>query len=240
MKPLRLLAVFAHPDDESFAAGGTLAKYAATGIEVVLVSATRGEAGIGGVVADQAGALREAELCRAAAELGASQVHFLGYRDGSLPDVDPQDAVDRLIALLNRVRPKVLITFGPDGISGHPDHVAVSRWVTAAFDALHGPDAPRKLYHVAPSLATEQACGVAGAPPLPAGAVGVDVEAHRVAKVRAMQAHASQVPPYPGDPIREAQRLECHEWFVLARSRLPAGNGRGGDLFAGLKRNEAL
>lgn len=130
----------------------------------------------------------------------------------------------------------MLITFGPDGISGHPDHVAVSRWVTAAFDALHGPDAPRKLYYVAPSLATEQACQVADAPPLPAG---VDVEAHRVAKVRAMQAHASHDPPYRGDPNQEAQRLECHEWFVLARSRLPARNSRGGDLFAGLKRNEA-
>jgi N-acetylglucosamine malate deacetylase 2 len=237
MNPLKLLAVFAHPDDESFAAGGTLARYAAAGIEVVIVSATRGEAGVRGVEAEQAGALREAELRRAAVELGASQVHFLGYLDGSLPDLDPNDAVDRLIALLNQVRPQVLITFGPDGISGHPDHVAVSRWVTAAFEAMNGPDAPRKLYYVAPSLATEQACGATDAPPLPARAVGVDVEMHRVAKVRAMQAHVSQRPPYPGDPIQEAQRLECHEWFVLARSRLPAGNGHAGDLFAGLGRN---
>lgn len=239
MKPLSLLAVFAHPDDESFTAGGTLAKYAAAGVEVVIVSATRGEAGIRGVSADQAGILREAELRRAAAELGASQVHFLGYPDGGLPDVNPDDAMGRLVALLSRIRPQVLITFGPDGISGHPDHVAVSRWVTAAFDAMRGPDAPQKLYYVAPSLATEQACGATGAPSLPAGAVGVDVEAQRVTKVRAMQAHASQSPPYGGDAIREAQRLECHEWFVLGRSHLPAGKGRGSDLFAGLRRKGA-
>ena len=217
----RLLAVFAHPDDESFAVGGTLAKYAAEGIEVVVVSATRGEAGLPDADVARAGAIRESELRRAAAELGVSRVHLLDYRDGTLPDVDSHEAVSRLVALLHELRPQVVITFGPDGISGHPDHVTVSRWVTAAFDVLDGPDAPQKLYYIAPSLATQQGCGVADPPPLPPDAIGVDVEPYLEAKVRAMQAHASQDPPYPGDPAQEAEKMACHEWFVLARPRRP-------------------
>jgi LmbE family N-acetylglucosaminyl deacetylase len=216
-----LLAVFAHPDDESFAVGGTLAKYAAEGVEVVIVSATRGETGIRGVDASEAAALREAELRRAAAELGVSRVVFLGYPDGGLADVDPDGVVSRLMALLRELRPQVVITFGPDGISGHPDHVTVSRWVTAAFDALDGPEAPQRLTYVAPSLTTQQGCGVADPPPLPPDAIGVDVEPYLEAKVRAMQAHASQDPPYPGDPAKEAEQMACHEWFVLARPCLP-------------------
>lgn len=232
--PLTLLAVFAHPDDESFAVGGTLAKYAAEGIRVAIVSATRGEAGIHDMDAPEAAALREAELRQAAAELGVSRVRFLGYRDGGLADVDPEEAVSRITALLRELRPQVVITFGPDGISGHPDHVTVSRWVTAAFDALDGPDAPQKLYYIAPSMATQQGCGVADPPPLPAEAIGIDVGDYLEIKVRAMRAHISQKPPYPGSPAREAQKLTCHEWFVLARSRLPPGSNQP-DLFGGMR-----
>ena len=235
MRPLMLLAVFAHPDDESFAVGGTLAKYAAEGVEIVIVSATRGGIGIPGVDAIKAATIRESELRKAAAELGASEVRFLGYLDGTLPDVELDAAVARLVALLRELRPQVLVTFGPDGISGHPDHVTVSQWVTVAFDTLDGPDAPWKLYYVVPSLATQQSCQVTDPPPLPTDAVGVDVETYLETKVRAMQAHASQKPPYPGDPAQEARKLVYHEWFVLARSRLPPGSDLETDLFAGLK-----
>jgi len=238
MGRLKLMAVFAHPDDESFGIGGTLARYAAEGTEVVVASATRGEAGIEGKQAAEAGRIREAELRAAAGLLGASEVHFLDYVDGTLPDVDPGEAKAKLVALLKRLRPQVLITFGPDGITGHPDHVVVSRWVTAAFDALTAPDGPWKLYYVAPSLATQQACGGCGgpdAPTLPVDAVGIDVGEHLVTKVRAMQAHASQEPPYPGNPVEEAERLDCHEWFVLAHSRLPPASSQNGDLFDGLR-----
>lgn len=234
-KSRKLLAVFAHPDDESFPVGGTLAKYAAEGVEVIIVSATRGEAGIPGLSAAGAARLREAELRTAAAELGVREVRFLGYLDGTLARVEPSQAVARLMALLRELRPQVLVTFGPDGISGHPDHVTVSRWVTTAFEMMDGADAPRKLYYVVPSLATQQGCGVATSSPLPQGAVGIDVSAHLEAKVRAMQAHASQSPPYSGDPTQAARQLACHEWFVLARSRQPAENGQDADLFSGVR-----
>jgi LmbE family N-acetylglucosaminyl deacetylase len=231
---MKLLAVFAHPDDESFAVGGTLAKYASQGVEVVIVSATRGEAGIEGLEAPEAAAIRERELRSAGTALGARKVRCLGYRDGALPEVDPHKAVARLVTMMQEEHPQVVVTFGPDGISGHPDHITVSQWVTATFDALHGPDAPWKLYYIVPSLATEQCCQAGDAPPLPADAVGVDVEADLVTKVRAMQAHASQEPPYPDDPAREARKLASHEWFVLARSRLPPGIDQATDLFAGV------
>lgn len=81
MTPLKLLAVFAHPDDESFPVGGTLAKYAAEGVEVMIVSATKGEAGIKGLGVAETAAIHESELRRAAAELGAREVRFLGYLD---------------------------------------------------------------------------------------------------------------------------------------------------------------
>lgn len=234
-KSRKLLAVFAHPDDESFTVGGTLAKYTAEGAEVILVSATKGEAGIPGLNAAEAARIREAELRAAAAELGVREVRFLGYPDGALASIDPNRAVARLMELLRELRPQVIITFGPDGISGHPDHVTVSRWVTTAFEMMDGADAPRKLYYIAPSLATQQGCGVAASSPLPEGAVGIDVSAYLEAKVRAMQAHASQSPPYSGDPAEEARRLACHEWFVLARSRLPSEKGQDADLFTALE-----
>lgn len=232
---LTLVAVFAHPDDESFAVGGTLAKYAAEGVEVVVVSATRGEAGVHDGGPSEAAALREAELGRAADALGVRRVRLLGYPDGALPEVDADEAVSRIVSLLRELRPDVVVTFGPDGISGHRDHVTVSEWVTAAFDALDRTDSSRRLYYIAPSLATRQGCGVPDAPPLPEDAVGIDVEAHLETKVRAMQAHASQDPPYSGDPVREAERMACHEWFVLARPRPATVSGWRDDLFSGMR-----
>lgn len=238
VRPWKLLAVFAHPDDESFTVGGTLAKYAAEGVEVIIVSATKGEAGISGLSAAEAARIREAELRTAAAELGVQEVRFLGYLDGTLADIDPDEAVAQLVEMLRELRPQVIVTFGPDGISGHSDHVAVSRWVTAAFEAVDGPEAPCRLYYIAPSLATQQGCGVAHTPPLPADAIGIDVGAYLETKVRAMLAHASQSPPYSGDPAEEARQLACHEWFVLARSRSPSEKGRNADLFAGMVRDQ--
>jgi N-acetylglucosamine malate deacetylase 2 len=226
MKGFSLLAIFAHPDDESNAAGGTLARYAREGADVTLVSATRGEMGIAGLAPEAAGAVRERELRAAAAALGAHEVRLLGYRDGELANANEQEAVARIIALLRELKPQVVLTFGPDGISGHPDHVAVSRWVTAAFDASA---AAQKLYYVAPSSATQQACGVPPARAAMGGPVAaIDVGQDLQAKSQAMRCHVSQSPPEV-----DAQNLECHEYFRLARSRggeMPDET----DLFAGV------
>lgn len=218
-----LLVVLAHPDDESFPMGGTLAKYAASGARVILVCATQGEAGIPGLTPTETAWVRTRELRAAAAALGLADVRFLGYRDGELAAADPIAVMAQLVAILRTERPQVVITFGPDGISGHPDHVSIHRFTTTAFDQA---GLPARLYYLAPSEATQQGCGVVPAPEAAGGPVAaIDVADYLVAKVRAMQCHASQKPPYPGSPEVEARRLVCHEYFTRARPATGEGSG---------------
>ena len=154
-QPRSLLALFAHPDDEAFATGGTLARYAAEGAGVTLVCATRGEVG---EIADPAlatpetlGDVREAELRCAAAALGLGEVLFLDYRDsgmaGTAENEDPrafanapaEEVVARLVGIIRRLRPQLLVTFDPSGGYGHPDHVAIHRHTVAAFHGAGDP-----------------------------------------------------------------------------------------------------
>jgi LmbE family N-acetylglucosaminyl deacetylase len=163
----RLLCVLAHPDDESLGTGGILAKYAAAGVLTSLLVATRGERGWPGTPADYPGpdalgCLREAELRAAAAALNVRDLAFLGYLDGDLDQADPAEAIGRIVAHLRRVRPQVVVTFSPDGGTGHPDHIAISQFTTAAIvaaaDASYCPGtlAPHrvaKLYYMVESHA---------------------------------------------------------------------------------------
>src|SRR6516225_9727065 len=135
-KKLRLLAVLAHPDAESLGFGGTLARYAHEGIETYLVTATRGEAGRFGSLGKagdpvEVGRVREAEL-RAAAVLGIREVSILGYPDGAVDQVSSDIAIGAIASHIRRIRPHVIVTFGPDGGYGHPDHIAISQFTTAA------------------------------------------------------------------------------------------------------------
>ncbi len=125
-----LLVILAHPDDESFPMGGTLARYAADGVPVTLLCATRGEAGIPGLPPEMAGQVRQRELLAAAGTLGITEVRFLGYRDGQLAQADQESVVARLAAVMREIRPTAVITFGPDGITGHPDHIAIHQMTT--------------------------------------------------------------------------------------------------------------
>jgi len=133
----RLLAILAHPDDESLGFGGTLAKYAAEGIETYLVTATRGESGRFGPQGErgdpaEVGRVREAELRAAAAVLGIREVSVLGYPDGAVDKVQAGVAIQAIVSHIRRIRPHVIVTFGPDGGYGHPDHIAISQFTTAA------------------------------------------------------------------------------------------------------------
>jgi len=167
----RLLAVLAHPDDESFGPGGTLALYAYRGVEVHLACATRGEVG---TVSEELlhgyadiGTLREHELRCAAGHLRLTGVHFLGYRDSGMPgSPDNQhpralaatpldDVAAQVTQLIRRLRPQVVITFDPIGGYRHPDHIAIQRGTQAAFEASGDasrcpgdlpPYRPQKLY----------------------------------------------------------------------------------------------
>ncbi|MBK9713829.1 MAG: PIG-L family deacetylase [Kouleothrix sp.] len=139
----RILGVFAHPDDETFCAGGALAKYVAAGWEAMVVSATRGQAGQirDARVATRRtlGQVRERELHEACRRLGVQRAEVLDYMDGTLKDVDQRELTGAVVGIVRAFQPDVVITFGADGAYGHPDHVAIS-------------------------LATSAACGLAGSP----------------------------------------------------------------------------
>ncbi|MGH2532445.1 MAG: PIG-L deacetylase family protein [Thermomicrobiales bacterium] len=148
-QPLRLMCVLAHPDDESMGTGGILAKYAAEGVETSLICATRGERGWFGAPdeypgMDELGRIREKELRAAAEVLGIGRVDLLDYVDGDLDQADHDEAVGRIVRLLREVRPQVVVTFAPDGGYGHPDHIAISQFATAATvvaaDPCYRPD----------------------------------------------------------------------------------------------------
>lgn len=152
----RLLAVFAHPDDESFGPGGTLAYYAAQGVDVQLICATRGEAGDipDSMATDETSVatLREKELRCAAKQLGLSAIHLLDYRDsgmnGSPDNLHPnalaaapiEEVSQKVAALMEKIRPQVVITFDPMGGYRHPDHIAIHRATLAAFNQLNKRD----------------------------------------------------------------------------------------------------
>jgi LmbE family N-acetylglucosaminyl deacetylase len=134
----RVLGVFAHPDDETFCAGGLFARCAERGAEIMVVSATRGEVG---QIRDATvgsrrtiAAVREAELRRACARLGVGSVRCLDYVDGTLADADFDGLVADVVKVVREFRPDVVITFGPDGGYGHPDHIAISAATTAACE----------------------------------------------------------------------------------------------------------
>ena len=162
--PQRLLGVFAHPDDESFCAGGTFARYAAHGAEVMVVSATRGEAGqirsAGTATRRTLARVREQELLVACQRLGIQHARCLDYADGTLKGVDQEVLIKDIVELLRSFRPDVVITFGSDGGYGHPDHIAISAATTAAclrsgdshqfpeqVAAGLAPHHPEQLYH---------------------------------------------------------------------------------------------
>jgi len=151
---LKLMAVLAHPDDESLGLGGALAKYAAEGVETYVVCATRGERGRFGdaqvrPAPEEVGRVRESELRAAARELGVKEVHFLDYIDKDLDQADPEEAIGRIVAHLRRVKPQVVLTFGPEGAYGHPDHIAVSQFAMAAAVAASDDEyRTSKLYYM--------------------------------------------------------------------------------------------
>jgi LmbE family N-acetylglucosaminyl deacetylase len=133
-----VLAVFAHPDDESLLAGGVLAGCAAAGLRVTIVSMTRGERGpaVGPESGDRPALaeVREAELLAAADALGASSAECLDYPDGELASADQDQVVRELTGLVARERPEAVIGFSGEGFYWHPDHVALAGYLSAALD----------------------------------------------------------------------------------------------------------
>ncbi len=265
---LRLMCVLAHPDDESLGNGGTLAKYAAEGIETYLVTATRGERGWQGDARDYPGpaalgATREAELHAATRVLGIRHVEFMDYIDGDLDQADPAEAIGKIVAQLRRVRPHVVITFGPEGGYGHPDHIAISQFTTAAIVAAADPHysnvedlSPHrvaKLYYMTVSRALADAyLAVFGNLIMPVDGVErhpiinedwaistwLDTSDHQDTVWQAVFCHTSQLPAYSRlDQIPEQYQkvIWRQPTYYRVFSMVNGGRGVERDLFAGLR-----
>jgi LmbE family N-acetylglucosaminyl deacetylase len=263
-QPLKLMAVLAHPDDESLGIGGTLAKYAGEGVETYLVTATRGERGRFGESGekpppDVVGRVREAELREAAMILGVREVNFLDYYDGDLDQANVTEAVARIADHLRRVKPHVVITFGPEGAYGHPDHIAISQLATAAVvTAAEGngsgpPHSVSKLYYIEWSRQKWEAYQNAlrdliskvdgierKSSPWPDWALTTFIDTSQFSPTvwKAISCHKTQMSIYKN---LEHQSAENHKaiWgtqeFYRAFSLVNGGRGRESDLFEGLR-----
>lgn len=135
-----VMAVWAHPDDESFCGAGLMMAAAAAGRRVVNVTATLGELGTDDPTRwtpERLGRRRRGELAQALDHLGGADIELLGIRDGACEELDERIGARRVATAMERYRPELVLTFGPDGVTGHPDHQAISRWTelaAAAYD----------------------------------------------------------------------------------------------------------
>lgn len=252
MKP-RLMAILAHPDDE-LAVAGTLAACAAEGVEVLLVCATSGDLGS---IADPSlatretlGEVRREELRCSCRRLGIQQPRILSYADsgwraehgrppeGSLALAPPAEVIRGLMGLIRSYRPQVLLTFGPDGLYGHRDHIAIGTYATAAFGAAadraqtsgpgQKPDpeawAVRRLFYIAiPEALRELLLAPTGAVAVGRVTHVVDVERYLPAKLAAARCHETQKEMWQGlealQMVDEYRRVLATEWLMLAQER---------------------
>ena len=282
-RPLALLAIHAHPDDESSKGAGAVARYAAEGIRTVLVCCTGGEEGeilnpamdneeVHANLAD----IRRRELEAAAKVIGYDEVVLLGYRDSGMPGTpanedprsfaraDLEEAVGRLVAVIRRVRPQVIVTYPADQQGyPHPDHLRVHEITFPAVDAAADPRAHRsagrpwtvaKVYYSAWSRARvvamhEKFLELGLQSPYDASwferpshddAITTRVDTSGVPDVRrlALLAHATQVDPtsrfWFGLPAEVADLVYPFDDFTLARSSVDTSLPED-DLFAGLR-----
>ena len=226
---LRLLAVFAHPDDETFRPGGTLALLARQSVRVEVLTFTHGEAGSCGDPAlcapEELSAVRERELRCACAALGVQPSRLLDYADGHLQEADSETMIAHILSVVNEVKPQILLSFGPDGLSGHPDHIVIGQWAAEAFRRA---EVVAALYTVAvpQSLAQKLDMREIHSVPDEAIALTVDVSSIWETKLAAMRCHATQLSSSPmmKAPAERQRLFFGREYFVRAAMRHPAGD----------------
>jgi len=232
-----LLAIFAHPDDESYRAGGTLALLAQKGAQVWVLCATRGEFGIPKLSSVEAGEIRQTELESACRTLGIEPPRFLDYLDGNLNQEDEDQAVEQLVRVIRELRPEALLTWPPDGVSGHPDHVAVSRWTKKAFKRAADPTVYLEiqaagfpiheagaLYHIVVPRSLAEALNMSHLHTVPDETVTltVDVSAVWDTKLAAIHSHRSQIANSPilGSPEEKQRLFLGMEYFQLVSGQI--------------------
>lgn len=257
MSTRRVACVFAHPDDDTYGVGGSLALHAGPGLEVTAILTTSGESG---QIADAAlatretlGAVREREDRLAWGALGIEPaLHFLRRPDGGVADLPREQLVAECLSILQDARPDVVITFGPDGVTGHPDHVTVGAAATTAFHTARasGVDGFRRLLHVAiPRSSIERfnellrQRGLAPIDPsqefqprgVPDETIGVSVDCSTVyeRKLEALRSHRTQaeLEDVPYELWREMLAVES---FAVAFPERAPGTPVWRDVFEGL------
>ena len=273
-----ILAAFAHPDDEQ-TVSGLLRMYGERGVRTAILCATRGEAG---EIADPAlatrerlGAVREQEMRRAAAVIGVGDLFFLDYRDSGMAgtaqngnpqafvNADPVEAVGKIVRIIRAFKPTILITFDPTGGYGHPDHIAICRWTTEAFNAAGDPSrfpdvgpafAPRRLFYTSIGrsrlryfmqfLIEHQIQSVFDGVDIEQMGVPdemisheLDVSAYVDVKRRSLAEHRTQNDPnspFARIPEELWDMFRSLEMLALVGGEPMPPNGHKGDLFAGL------
>jgi len=229
-----LCAVFAHPDDESFSSGGVLARYAAEGVETCLITATLGEAGeLNGQTADPThlARIREPELQEAAGILGVRHLRLLRLPDGHLAS-NPDRLMEAIRDALLDLSPQVVITEDAQGITGHPDHLAVTQATIRAFDSLPNGGLLKLYEHVVPRSAAGEGWPIKSTPD-DYVTTSVNVEQWREQMASALAAHHSQVPPEHVNWVRTAPGPWV-EHYVCLRTRVPILIPES-DLFSGIE-----
>ncbi|HVW09281.1 MAG TPA: PIG-L deacetylase family protein [Bryobacteraceae bacterium] len=231
--------LLAHPDDETFIAGGTIAKYAAAGVEIGVVCATLGQRGKTGDICsrEELASVRKAELRDAARILGVQHLQILAYEDQALASAPPDEIRRAMVAAVRRQRPQMAITFDPNGMNLHPDHIAISRFaadaVAAAADSRWYPETgephmvermlwcgPGKVFDLGDM---ENIGGRAGIDFL------IDISSYRDQKNAALRAHRTQ---YPGlKKLFSDDSTTSREAFRVAWGLRPA-SVPAADLFA--------
>jgi LmbE family N-acetylglucosaminyl deacetylase len=223
-----LLGVWAHPDDECYLASGLMAMAAAAGNRVVVVTATRGERGTADPAiwsTERLADVRTAEMATAMRHLRINDHRWLDHPDGGCADVDPEIASTEIGAIVEQLRPDTVVTFGPDGVTGHPDHIAVGAWVRLALRRSGEPcrllwpatttaraerfnavlDGAGVWEESGPALTPERDVSVSL--PLPADVLD--------AKVAALRAHESQTAPL----IEHMGAATYRDWVSLEQFR---------------------
>ena len=272
----RLLAVFAHPDDETFGTGSTLARYVDEGVDIIVVCATQGEAGEmesgSSTTPETLGTVRVAELRAALNVLGVQSLVLLGYRDSgmagsednnnpsALINVPVTEVVERLVRVIRKYRPDVVVTMDPSGGYGHPDHIRVAELTTQAFKAAgdlfftscnsEEPWSPSKLYyHVFPRSQmvrwfkyiqeTYPSSDMAQLDPNTIGVLDEDITtvldvSHYVdARIQAAEQHRSQRSPFAILPRELTREVLRRDFWIRVEPPWDGGKVET-DLFTGL------
>lgn len=262
-KPLRLLCVLAHPDDESLGTGGILAKYAQEGVITHVLTATRGQVGWFGPPEENPGPealgeIREKELYAAAEVLGLKSLTLLDFMDGQLDQAPSILVIGQIAALIRRIKPDVVVTFDPYGSYGHPDHIAISQYTTSAIMVAAAEHRVSKLYYLVETqdnfdvyqdVFGELVMHVDGVERRAEGwkdwaiTTRISTGAYWQTVWNAIACHKSQLPGYESLrhlPPEKHQTLWAEQSFYRAFSLVNGGRTIETDLFEGLRHRPSI